>query len=214
MTTSTPYHRLARTGKHRWWHPLTGTLVILLGLPLALAGLFGAASAMVAAFGGPAGFLTSDAGSFLAGGAESELAITLIVLGMLTPVCLFAAGWAQRRPAGTLSSVAGRLRWGLLGRFLLLATVAVALMTSAMIMLPGESSSLTDFDVRFLAVLLLLVPLQAAGEEYLFRGWLLQAFGSWISSPCPASCCRRCCSAWPTAWARRGCWPTRSCSAW
>jgi nicotinamide riboside transporter PnuC len=32
-------------------------------------------------------------------------------------------------------------------------------------------------------VLLLLVPLQAAGEEYLFRGWLMQAVGAYRRRP-------------------------------
>ena len=30
-----------------------------------------------------------------------------------------------------------------------------------------------------------LVPFQSAAEEYLFRGWLLQAFGTWLRSPWP-----------------------------
>nr|WP_276612465.1 CPBP family intramembrane glutamic endopeptidase [Kineococcus vitellinus] len=32
-------------------------------------------------------------------------------------------------------------------------------------------------------VVLLTTPLQAAGEEYVFRGWLSQALGSWFSRP-------------------------------
>jgi membrane protease YdiL (CAAX protease family) len=34
-------------------------------------------------------------------------------------------------------------------------------------------------------VTLLLVPFQAAAEEYLFRGWLLQAFGAFMRTPWP-----------------------------
>ncbi|GAA2803779.1 CPBP family intramembrane glutamic endopeptidase [Nonomuraea dietziae] len=36
-----------------------------------------------------------------------------------------------------------------------------------------------------LVVIVLLVPFQAAAEEYIFRGWLLQAFGAYIRSPWP-----------------------------
>ena len=46
-------------------------------------------------------------------------------------------------------------------------------------------------------VVLLLTPLQAAGEEYAFRGYLTQAFGGLFRQPRSAAvgrCCRRCCS--------------------
>ena len=48
---------------------------------------------------------------------------------------------------------------------------------------PGDSpiGEVNDFTSRtrdFMIVILLLTPLQAAGEEYLFRGYLTQAFGS------------------------------------
>ncbi|SDT42231.1 CPBP family intramembrane glutamic endopeptidase [Actinoplanes derwentensis] len=181
MTTTTPFHRLARTDRHRWWRPLLGSLLIIIGLPVALAGLFGAAAAVVHAVDGPADFLTA--------GPLAELVVTTVVLGMLTPLCLLAAAWVQRRPAGTLSSVAGRLRWGRLGRFLLLAAPVVALMTGVTMLLPGENTTFVAFDgsqlALGLAVVLLLVPLQAAGEEYLFRGWILQSFGAWFASPWP-----------------------------
>ena len=50
---------------------------------------------------------------------------------------------------------------------------------------PGESpvGEVNDFTARtrdFVLVVLLLTPLQAAGEEYLFRGYLTQAFGSLV----------------------------------
>ncbi|WP_165521783.1 CPBP family intramembrane glutamic endopeptidase [Micromonospora zingiberis] len=176
-----PYHRLARTDRHRWWRPVLGTLLIMAGLPVMLAGGFGVASAVAWALDGPEDFLAS--------GPEVELAITMVSLGLLIPLTLFAARWIQRRPAGTVSSVAGRLRWRWLATCLLLAVPVLALNFGVVGLLPGggQASGGVGWErlVVGLAMVVVLVPLQAAGEEYLFRGWLVQAFGSWIRSPWP-----------------------------
>jgi hypothetical protein len=34
-----------------------------------------------------------------------------------------------------------------------------------------------------LVIVLLMTPLQAAGEEYLFRGWIMQNVGAWFARP-------------------------------
>jgi uncharacterized protein len=176
-----PYHRLGRSARHSWWRPLLGTLLILVGTPLALAGGFGAVSAVVWLLDGPEDFLVQGAGT------ETDLALTMVALATLIPMTMLAAWWVQRRPPGTVSSVAGRLRWGWLLVCVLLAVPLLVLGVAVMSVLPGE-----DLDVSWvgwqrvligLAIVVLLVPLQAAGEEYLFRGWLVQAVGSWFRSP-------------------------------
>ncbi|MGH3657295.1 MAG: lysostaphin resistance A-like protein, partial [Micromonosporaceae bacterium] len=98
----------------------------------------------------------------------------------------------------TVSSVRGRLRWGWLWRCLALATPAAVLVLVGYIAIeavrgaPGASTEdLTTGWVgwtRFLTgatIVLLLVPLQAAAEEYVARGWILQAFGAYLRSPWP-----------------------------
>jgi uncharacterized protein len=179
-----PYHRLARTAQHRWWRPLVGTLLVAVGfvvvglLPYLAAGLAGTALG-----------LPRDADGWPVLGAEVDLAVALAGLGLAIPVVLLVARWIQKRPAGTVSSVAGRLRWGWLGRCALLAVPLVALMYGVLMVIPGEDDGATWVGwQRFavgVAVAVVLVPFQAAGEEYLFRGWLVQAFGSWTRSPWP-----------------------------
>lgn len=114
---------------------------------------------------------------------------------MLLPAVLLAARLAQRRPAGTLSSVSGRLRWRwqLVCAGVAVPAVAVALGLTLLLSLgaeplPGEGQgSWVGWSVFLpaLAALALLVPLQAAAEEYLFRGWLVQAFGAYLRTPWP-----------------------------
>jgi membrane protease YdiL (CAAX protease family) len=175
----TPFHRLARTERHRWWLPLVATAAVL---------------ASVAAFGGVLLGLGRAAG-LLAGsgrvgaGAIADTALLLLVIGLALPVVLMAARAWQHRPAGTLSSVQGRVRWRWLG------TCSIVALPCVWLTLQGgaELLDLTGGGRRVqpeqawvgwptfaisLAMLLALVPLQAAAEEYAFRGWLLQAVGS------------------------------------
>jgi membrane protease YdiL (CAAX protease family) len=183
----TPYHRLARTAAHRWWRTVLGTLFIVAG---------GAVVALT-------GYLVVTLAAELAGrqdnadgipsfGARTDLALGFLVIAVLLPMCLLAARWVQRRPAGTLSSVTGRLRWGWLAVCLPVAGLAIVLWLSvglALVAAAGEETGLGDplagwgaFAVSML-VLLLVVPVQAAAEEYVTRGWLLQGLGAWFRAP-------------------------------
>jgi membrane protease YdiL (CAAX protease family) len=118
------------------------------------------------------------------------LALLNIVIAAAIPATWAVTWWLHRLKPRWLSSVTPRLRW----RYLLvcLALSVVALLASLGVGLllplaPGESpiGDANEFTARtrdFMLVILLLTPLQAAGEEYLFRGYLTQAFGSLVWS--------------------------------
>ena len=88
----------------------------------------------------------------------------------------------QARPAYLLSVRPG-FRWGYLaasaGVALVVLNVVLAASTGFAI---GELRPQADFAV-FLVVIVLTSPLQAAAEEFFFRGYLLQAFGSMTRTP-------------------------------
>jgi membrane protease YdiL (CAAX protease family) len=106
--------------------------------------------------------------------------ILLVILGLaaLIPIAMLAVwaghGWRPR----WLTSVAPGLRW----RWLLLCAAVGLVVTALSVLLPYALSGAPTGRGRQVAVLLAVValttPLQAAGEEYLFRGWLTQAIGS------------------------------------
>ncbi|MFE9624708.1 CPBP family intramembrane glutamic endopeptidase [Streptomyces sp. NPDC006527] len=121
-------------------------------------------------------------------GPVSGTAVDLLMLAVATPVVLLAVRWIGRRPAGTVSSVTGRLRWRLLARCVLVALPVLAVATGAMLLLPGDDGPPArwagwEVFAPALAMLVVLVPLQAAAEEYVFRGWLTQAVGGFLRSP-------------------------------
>ena len=182
-----PYHRLGRTVTHRWWRPVAGTALVLAGtVVLILLGL-GLTAAAAALAGRP-----GNAEGMPSFGPLADLALGFLLVATLLPPTLAAARWVQRRPAGTLSSVTGRLRLGWLVTCLPLAGAAIVTLLGggiAVALATGEDVGLDQGLAGwgpFLAgtlVLLAVVPLQAAAEEYLTRGWLLQAVGAFCRGP-------------------------------
>lgn len=181
-----PYHRLARTPAHRWWRTVLGALfIVAAAVVLAVAG-FAVVTAVAALLGRP------EVDGVPSLGEHAELALSFLMIAVLLPLVLLATRWVQRRPAGTVSSVLGRLRWRWLLTCLPIGAGAVVLLLSAGTAIAGATgvdAGLSDplaGWVPFLvssAVLVLVVPPQAAAEEYLMRGWLLQAVGAWCRRP-------------------------------
>ncbi|MGJ7416008.1 lysostaphin resistance A-like protein [Streptomyces cinereoruber] len=121
-------------------------------------------------------------------------AVLLMVLASWIPAVLVAVRVCGKRPAGTLASVTGRLRWGWLGWCFGLAAVVLVLQNLVLIFwsLFQDGSEMTSgktpgWAELFLSLLVLwaLVPFQAAAEEFVFRGWLVQLFGGFLRSPWP-----------------------------
>ncbi|MHA7209766.1 CPBP family intramembrane glutamic endopeptidase [Arthrobacter sp. MDT1-65] len=186
------FHRLALSWpRHRWWKPL---LTALLGF------VFYVVFILVVVVGGlglatlsPTGvdpYL--DALTVLDLSNPVMFAFTLVSLILMIPALALAALITGPRPLGLLSSVAGRIRWtwlavctaAALGVFL----VSLAVSTGIGFFFPEDAVAApaqqdTSILVIMLALSLLAVPFQAAAEEYVFRGFLMQAIGSWLKHP-------------------------------
>ncbi|WP_234375578.1 CPBP family intramembrane glutamic endopeptidase [Streptomyces sp. CB01373] len=185
--TGLPYHRMARySPHHRWWRPLLGTVVLVVGSVLVTGILY----ALVDGIGWAAGYPElPDGGTDFGPIANTGLDLAFIALDL--PLVLLVVLWLGRRPAGTVASVIGRPRWGWLGWCLLAAVPPMVLLPVVAGFLPGDEGDGGGSDVWAgwqtflvsLAMLAVLVPLQSAAEEYVFRGWLLQAAGAYLRSP-------------------------------
>ena len=186
---ATPYHRLAReTPAYAWWKLPVAALVIV-GLYLVLTIVLVLAAAVY--------FAVRDSGTTVDDwfDAVGELDLThldffvLDMLGIvvLIPAVLLGVLAVGPRPVGYLSSVAGRLRWRWLGRTALISFAVFAVTLGTMVAVtqavdPAEVSAPIDGGRRVviaIVLVLLIVPLQAAAEEYVFRGFLMQLVGSW-----------------------------------
>jgi membrane protease YdiL (CAAX protease family) len=197
------------TGRHRWWRPVVGTGVVLVGVFVLML--------VVVAGSEIAGLVLDrplDADGMRSFGGAGDTALSLLTIAVALPVVLLAARWLQARPAGTVSSVAGRLRWRWLARCLALAFPLILASFGVSMLLPEsggtagdaqgvEWAGLRDFLLG-LAAVCLLVPFQAAAEEYVFRGWLVQAVGAWVRRPwiavVPQAVLFAAAHGWGTAW--------------
>ncbi|MBO3750866.1 CPBP family intramembrane metalloprotease [Streptosporangiaceae bacterium NEAU-GS5] len=185
------YDRLAHTALHRWWRPIVGTAAII-AVFLAVSFGFGVVALVFSAVTGVPTASSTARGNAFFRDPLLDLGFQLAILAVAIPI-VYGVAWAvQRRPPGTLSSVAGRLRWGWLARCLPVALAAVLLgegaQDIAVVLTGGETGYRWGGWGAFLpamVVVVLLVPFQAAAEEYAFRGWILQAFGAYIRNPIP-----------------------------
>ena len=180
-----PYTALLRGAQHRWWRPLLSLAVVLGGLLVATVlltlafgvGIYldpGVALVDLSTAGG-AGELLTAWWAFLLQNLYLAVGIPLAGLAVWA-----GHGW---RP-GYVSSVVGRLRWGWLGVASLAAAVVTVVSVGLSFLLDGGFAWAPEEQAALLILAVLLTtPLQAAGEEYAFRGWLSQAVGSWFARP-------------------------------
>jgi len=175
------YERLARaTGRHNWWRPFLGSFV-LLGLWLVGGLLIIAAAMAIGAFLD----VPTDADEWPQFGEIPDVALLLVATAMALPATALTVRWVQKRRWGSLSSVVGHLRLPWLRTCLAVAAVPIALLLTVSFVIEPEDAPWVGWGTVLtgLAMVICLVPFQAAAEEYVFRGWLLQATGSFLRSP-------------------------------
>ena len=193
---SVGYHLIQRTGAwgaHGWWRPIVGTLTLLVLVLLVTQVVLAAAFAI--------GYLATGSDDVqgdlerlvdLDNVTPAVLAFLNLGLASAIPAAMLVMWVFHRLRPGWLASVAPRLRWRWmtlcfgLSFLALVATVAVAAVLPSAGGdtgdLSGDVNSWTTTTRDFVLVILLLTPLQAAGEEYAFRGYLTQAFGGLFRS--------------------------------
>ncbi len=184
------YDQLHRLGKHSWWRSLLGLVVVGLGV-------FVLASIVLML---PFGLWMVATGQDLADGftrlldvtnpTPATLAYINLTLVSAIPLVWFATRVLHGLRIGWASSVFGRLRWRYLVACLGVSCVALAATLAVGALLPVEDptgigttlNAFTSTTRDFLLVVVLLTPFQAAAEEYLFRGYLLQAVGGLVNA--------------------------------
>lgn len=185
------YPVMLRDQGYQPWKPLVGILLLIVGMfivaPLAAMPVLLVTVAL------------DHEGDFLraveAAGTVEQVTWQAMLYLNLSLAGLILVTWAivrlvhQRRPS-TLASVRPGFRWTFFWGCFALSLVALAAQVGVAELLPGDPNGLhnqinewTPTMTGLAVVLLLTTPLQAIGEEYGFRGYLLQAFGSLTSRP-------------------------------
>ncbi len=181
-----PYHLMLRTWNYAVWRPIVGTVVVFVALfivaPLVLLPVLAAG---VAVEGGPFWEKFQSAATMQTIDPAALLYLNL-VLGSMVFVTWFVIRVFHRMRPRWLMSVKPGIRWKFF--FACLGIAVVALLAQVLVgqLLPSDvqtdmSGNLNHFTASSVAIALIVVfttPFQAAGEEYVFRGYLMQAFGA------------------------------------
>lgn len=190
MSEPLEYHQLHRLGRPGGWRPMLGVPLLVLGtFVLAPFGAFVPIIAWLVATGQPVGDVLASI-TDLDNVTPLGLAYVNLVLATAIPVAIAINLALHGLGPGWLMSVARRIRWRF---FLACLGLSVAALVATVIVstvvpqgggaeLSGEANAFTSTTRDFLLVVLILTPLQAAGEEFAFRGYLMQAFGGLFGS--------------------------------
>ena len=186
------YHRLQRLGPWSWWRPVLGVLGLLVAfvvvVPVVVLVVFTAGIVVSGAD------VTSTVERMLDTDRVTPLALAYLnvaIAAMIPVTWLLMRALHGLRPRW-LASVAPRIRWRWLAASFGLAMASLVLTLVVAALLPARAEGaelgggLNDFTSTtrdFLLIIVLLTPLQAAGEEYVFRGYLTQAFGGLVRAP-------------------------------
>ena len=183
------YHRLSHADPNtRWFSPLLEGLLgvaVFLGLNLLIS------VALAAAIMG-SGLSLHDVATNRAVIMEHPalFALTFLSLIAIVPSLFIARLVVGPKPWGLIHSVAGRLRRSLLLPYLGLSFAVYGIYYAVMLALSGESlpeyryfqPPQVEFWV-YVAMMLLLVPVQCYAEELAYRGFMMQMLGRWLRTP-------------------------------
>jgi uncharacterized protein len=173
-----PYALLMRARDWAWWRPLLGLL--LFSVLYAVAGVVLLVVVLVTGVVPDLALRDlTDVAVLLVTNLSLIVAIPIVWLCWLVPHGL-RIGWS--------SSVLGRLRWRLFlpWTWRALATLGLAVAASLLVAVAATGVDVTGPGSSFPWMLLLVLtttPLQAAAEEYVFRGYLSQMIAGWIGRP-------------------------------
>ncbi len=187
-TEPQPYHLMLRTWTYAWWKPLVGLLIALVAFFIGAALIYVVVAAVAAAFADGSyldAFMKSA--DLKNAGPEALLGLNLGIASMIL-VTWFIIRVVHRMRPRWLTSVVPGMRWKFFGICLGLAFIALVAQVLVGLLLPGGNAdeltgtlnSFTTSTALSALVVLLTTPLQAAGEEYLFRGYGLQAVGALV----------------------------------
>jgi membrane protease YdiL (CAAX protease family) len=185
----TEYHRFLRTPRNAWWKGVVAIVGFVIGYLVITTALAVAAVAVDVAAGRStweaigSGAVEFTPAIFLATNVGNALSI---------PLAMFLQWLLWGQPIRWIHSVAGAIRWDLVGRsaavvvpLWILYMIVSAVALPQMIGTDAPAGAFTTESLVMLIIMLLTTPLQAAGEEYGARGLIMRAAGSWVASPVP-----------------------------
>jgi membrane protease YdiL (CAAX protease family) len=184
------YPLMLRTWTYVWWRPVVGILLLVAGVIAAQFAVLPVVSIAVALdHSGSFNDALQDAMQPDTVTWQSMLYLNL-TLAVIVPVAWVVVRVVHRMRPRWLMSVKPGIRWRFFWACFGLSVVAILAQIIVGALLPSDPNDLgasangiTSKVVALAVVILLTTPLQAMGEEYGFRGYLMQAFGALTRRP-------------------------------
>jgi membrane protease YdiL (CAAX protease family) len=192
------YHQMLRTWNYVWWKPVLGIALVILGMVLVAPLVLMPVLAVGVMLESGSFWENFEKAARLEAVGPASLLYLNLTLGSAILVTWLVMRFVHRMRPRWLTSVVPKMRWGLLLVFVGISVVALVaqLVVSTLIssFVPGhqegdltaQMNELTVTTAVLAVIVLLTTPFQAAGEEYVFRGYLMQAVGSLSRSRWPA----------------------------
>ncbi|RNL79889.1 CPBP family intramembrane glutamic endopeptidase [Nocardioides marmorisolisilvae] len=185
------YPLMLRTWNYAWWRPVSGLLALLVAMfiaaPLVLFPLLAATVALDHT--GSYSEALKNAATLDPVTWQGLLYLNLSLAALVPATWLIVRVVHGMRPRWLMSVLPG-IRWRFFFACLGLSVVAIAAQLTVGAFLPGDPNDLgtgvndiTRTLVAMLVVVAITTPIQAMGEEYAFRGYILQAVGSLTRQP-------------------------------
>ena len=117
-------------------------------------------------------------------GLNSALPIIIsdLILIMFIPSLYLASKIVNDRPFSSYSSSRGGWNFKLYFKALIIPLIMYIVYQGIDSALTGAKGT-SQISIMFLIAICIFVPLQSIAEEFMFRGFLLQTFGSWFKIP-------------------------------
>jgi membrane protease YdiL (CAAX protease family) len=184
------YPLMLRTWTYEWWRPAVGLVVLVVGVFAASLVLLPLLWLTVALdHQGSLGDAFTETAKLDRVTWQGMLYLNLSLAAMV-PLTWAIVRLVHRMRPRWLMSVRPGIRWTYFWACFALAPVALVAQIVVGALLPtdpndlgGSVHHLTSSSVAIGIVVLLTTPLQAMGEEYAFRGYAMQAFGSLTRRP-------------------------------
>lgn len=164
--------------KYKWYKPIIVIILcfiimlILTGVvTFVYSGIYGWDFIMSIANGGYEALNTEGGQIF------SDLGVIILI-----PALYIAAKIVKDRPFSSYSSSRGGWNYKLYFKALIIPLILYIIFSAIDVFIKGPKGTY-HFTLQFLAICLILVPLQCIAEEYVFRGLIMQTLGSWFKIP-------------------------------
>lgn len=177
------YTTYARTFKeYKWYKPL---LTIAVTVVIYLVFMFILTNVFVAAFGQQ--FITNmTLGYEGMNYADAANVFGFLILFMFVPSLYAATRIVKDRPFSSYSSSRGGWDWKIFFKALAISVAVLLIVSLIDVMIEGNQHGQNKLTAVTFIIFLIIIPLQCIGEEYLFRGLIMQTLGSWINIPIAA----------------------------